>query len=80
MSGKTPTIGKAEDKFRNYVDSARHAVVTQHYRMMRQNQTLAHVEKMERKVHALPNGHFLRAPPGLTLSGGVAVARCARST
>uniref|UniRef100_M4C6P0 Inositol oxygenase n=1 Tax=Hyaloperonospora arabidopsidis (strain Emoy2) TaxID=559515 RepID=M4C6P0_HYAAE len=39
-------IGKAEEEFRNYEDSDRHAIVSRHYALMRQHQTVAFQEQM----------------------------------
>ena len=41
--------GKAEADFRNYVDSRRQDTVRNHYRAMRQSQTVEFVERMEAK-------------------------------
>jgi inositol oxygenase len=40
---------KETEKFRNYVDSDRQNIVINHYRMMRQNQTVDFVKKMMKK-------------------------------
>mmetsp|Transcript_20120 Transcript_20120/g.21865 ORF Transcript_20120/g.21865 Transcript_20120/m.21865 type:complete len:94 (-) Transcript_20120:1227-1508(-) len=40
---------KATEQFRNYADSDRQEIVTNHYRMMRQNQTVEFVRKMNKK-------------------------------
>jgi len=41
--------GKAAEEFRNYKDSARQAIVENHYRLMRTHQTLDFVKRMEKK-------------------------------
>jgi len=46
---KISHMGKDESAFRNYVDSDRHEIVKNHYRLMRSNQTLAFVKRMEEK-------------------------------
>lgn len=40
---------KAVETFRNYVDSDRQEIVTNHYRLMRQNQTVEYVRRMNKK-------------------------------
>jgi len=40
------TNDKKSEEFRNYVDSARQDIVSNHYKLMRTNQTLAFVDKM----------------------------------
>ena len=47
---------KAKDAFRNYSDSSRQHVVQNHYRNMRENQTVNFVQKMKRKYD------FTKAP------------------
>lgn len=42
-----PNMGKDIDEFRNYKDSDRHSIVEKHYHLMRKNQTLSFVQKME---------------------------------
>jgi inositol oxygenase len=42
-------LPKAVDKFRNYEDSNRHDVVSNHYKLMRTHQTLDFVNKMLEK-------------------------------
>ena len=39
-------VAKKVEEFRNYVDSDRHDIVTNHYRLMRTHQTLEFVDKM----------------------------------
>ena len=48
-AAKPVFTGKAEADFRNYVDSRRQDTVRNHYRAMRQSQTLEFVERMEAK-------------------------------
>jgi len=43
---------KAMEEFRNYEDSDRQEVVENHYRMMRENQTLEYVRRMYAKYHS----------------------------
>ena len=40
---------KPKSEFRNYVDSDRQDIVSNHYRLMRSNQTVDFVEKMHAK-------------------------------
>lgn len=40
------SVSKKAEAFRNYVDSDRQDIVTNHYRLMRSNQTLDFVDKM----------------------------------
>jgi inositol oxygenase len=51
MEKASVNMGKAVDEFRNYLDSERHAIVEQHYRKMREHQTVAYVKKMYAKYH-----------------------------
>ena len=50
--------GKAQEEFRNYADSARHATVARHYALMRQHQTVAFQAKMQTKYGAFANGEM----------------------
>jgi len=52
---KLLSIGKQETEFRNYTDSSRQETVDRHYRLMRQNQTVQFVEKMESKYGSFQN-------------------------
>lgn len=45
----TLVASKSEECFRNYADSKRHDVVSNHYRMMRMHQTLSFAQKMANK-------------------------------
>ncbi|RLN54365.1 hypothetical protein BBJ28_00026680, partial [Nothophytophthora sp. Chile5] len=47
--------GKAEEEFRNYKDSDRHAMVSRHYALMRQGQTVAFQQKMQAKYGSFAN-------------------------
>ena len=49
ISAKMPMPAKAIAEFRNYDDSSRQSTVENHYRAMRQHQTVAFVERMEAK-------------------------------
>ncbi|ETM54618.1 hypothetical protein L914_02078, partial [Phytophthora nicotianae] len=54
VTGKV-AAGKAEEEFRNYKDSDRHALVSRHYALMRKNQTVAFQEKMQAKYGSFSN-------------------------
>ncbi|KAJ8530517.1 hypothetical protein ON010_g14394 [Phytophthora cinnamomi] len=54
VTGKV-SAGKAEEEFRNYKDSDRHALVSRHYALMRKNQTVAFQEKMQAKYGSFAN-------------------------
>ena len=43
------TMKKTQEEFRNYTDSSRQSVVENHYKMMRENQSLEFVRKMHEK-------------------------------
>ncbi|CAI5707388.1 hypothetical protein KXD40_007673 [Peronospora effusa] len=49
------SAGKAEEEFRNYEDSDRHALVSRHYALMRKNQTVVFQEKMQAKYGSFAN-------------------------
>ena len=44
-------LPKPKEEFRNYKDSFRHEVVENHYRLMRTNQTVEFVKKMNEKYN-----------------------------
>lgn len=44
-------LPKPKEEFRNYKDSFRHQTVENHYRLMRENQTVAFVQKMQEKYN-----------------------------
>ena len=48
-SNSNPCSMKTEDEFRNYTDSSRQSVVENHYKQMRENQSVAFVKKMHQK-------------------------------
>jgi len=50
--------GKDHESFRNYKDSLRQEVVSRHYRLMRTNQTLEFVQRMEAKYSSFDRGEF----------------------
>jgi inositol oxygenase len=48
-------IGKAKEEFRNYNDSNRQEIVERHYKLMRKNQTLEFVLRMEKRWKSFKN-------------------------
>ena len=51
-------MGKDQAEFRNYDDGDRLALVRDHYRLMRQKQSLAFVEKMEKFYGKFDHGEM----------------------
>jgi inositol oxygenase len=47
--------GKSVEEFRNYKDSTRQATVERHYKLMRENQTVAFYDKMQAKYGGFSN-------------------------
>lgn len=48
-------MGKGQEEFRNYNDSSRQEIVSRHYQLMRQNQTVAFVASMDAKYGRFRN-------------------------
>ncbi|TMW55471.1 hypothetical protein Poli38472_010353 [Pythium oligandrum] len=56
---KTTTApGKSAEEFRNYKDSTRQAMVERHYKLMRQHQTMAFYDKMQKKYGSFTNAQM----------------------